>query len=393
MTIMIDQVQKEINQFRKESRETLKGIFGNKIKQSFLISILEKVGNHVYRDVNKYFNFTITNKRIVMGDGSSIDYDICRTIVGIHRSNTIFMPDYDRAQLERNSQYREQLVQQVLIHLKLRPYSAEFFRKKQIKTGDEFLYFPLLYKLFAISTKSLEVLMNNCEGTGIYRFYVNIMDKSIAALSLIEDNFLDNAYPICRLIIELYIKLLVIELHPELLSEHEMFSSCDLNKTCCGIKYPEEFENKYLNRKNKKEKSRIDFLHYGWIDNLSDYHEIVTKNPYSINGLIEYIKIKIGNEINFDNLKRFYRMCHSYTHGNVGISKYSLLHYLELSLILGHIIPHVYELLLCHLNIDSKISDIDILSIAIDDYRTVFDQYQKRSTENFNLYYNIKNNN
>ena len=387
---MIDQVQKEINQLRKETREELKVIFSKKIKQSFLISILDKVGSYVYLNLNKYFDFTITNKKIVTGDGFSIDYDICRTIVGIHRSNTMFMQDYDRAQLEKNSQYREKLVQQVLVHLKLRPYSAEFFRKKQIKTGDEFLYFPLLYKLFAISTKSLEALMNNCEGTGIYRFYVNIMDKSIAALSLIEDNFLDNAYPICRLIIELYIKLLVIELHPELLSEHNMFSSYDLNKTCCGIKYPDEFENKYLNRKNKKEKSRIDFLHYGWIDNLSDYHEIVTKNPYSINGLIEYIKIKIGNETNFDNLKHLYRMCHSYTHGNVGISKYPLLHYFELSIILGTIVPHTYELLVNRLNCDNKILDVDILDVLNKDYQKVFEQYQKKSTENFELFYKDK---
>ena len=110
---MIDQVQKEINQLRKETREELKVIFSKKIKQSFLISILDKVGSYVYLNLNKYFDFTITNKKIVTGDGFSIDYDISRTIVGIHRAITMFMQDYDRAQLEKNSQYREKLVQQV----------------------------------------------------------------------------------------------------------------------------------------------------------------------------------------------------------------------------------------------------------------------------------------
>ena len=190
-----------INQFHKESNEVLKNIFKNKIKQSFLIDILYKVKENIGIDVYKYFDLSINDTKIITGDFSSIEYDICRTIVGIHRSNIIFMSDYERAQLEKKTQYKDELVNDVVQHLKIRQYSAHFFRKNQIKGGEEFIYFPLLYKVFALCTKSLENLFNNNDGTGIYRFYINIMDKSIAVLSLIEDNFLDNAYPISRSVI------------------------------------------------------------------------------------------------------------------------------------------------------------------------------------------------
>ena len=83
-------------------------------------------------------------------------------------------------------------------------------------------------------------------------------------------------------------------------------------------------------------------------------------------------------------------MCHSYTHGNVGISKYPLLHYFELSIILGTIVPHTYELLVNRLNCDNKILDVDILDVLSKDYQKVFEQYQKKSTENFELFYKDK---
>lgn len=204
------------------------------------------------------------------------------------------------------------------------------------------------------------------------------------------DNFLDNSYPICRSIIELYVKLLIIELIPELLKEHDLFAKYDLKKTCCGEKYPEDFDNKYNHRKNQKEKSKIDYLHYGWVDLIDDYHEIVTRNQYSINGLICYLEEKYNYEFNFEDLKFFYKMCHSYTHGNVIQSKYPLLHYFEITLMISLTIPHTYEMLCKHANCGKEIEGVDILTLLMKDIKILSEQYCKRSTENFETYYNYK---
>ena len=62
----------------------------------------------------------------------------------------------------------------------------------------------------------------------LIEFYVNIFNKSLAALALIEDNLLDSAYPICRGVIELYIKLLSLVDYPDALDieSYSLFARC-----------------------------------------------------------------------------------------------------------------------------------------------------------------------
>ena len=379
-----------IKQMNKENDQALRKIFDSKIKQNFLIDVMHKVKNEVGLDISKYYDLSLSVENMVTGNSAAVDFDICRMIVGIHRSNCIFIDDSKRTSMEKDENYKRQLVNEVINHIKIRYYASDYFRKKQIILGDEFLYFPILYKLFALCTKALLILNKESNGEVLSHFYVLIFNKALASLTLIEDNFLDNAYPICRVIIELYIKLLLIEVYPNLLEEHNKFSDYDMLKTCCGKDYPEEFENKFKNRKNQREKSRIDFLHYGWVDILEDYHEIVTKNPYSTNGLIWYLEEKNIYNMEYSTLKWLYRMCHSYTHGNVANSKYPLLHYFELSMILALTVPHTYNMLCEHTNEDANINGIDIIQSMNKDIEKLIEQHKKRSTDNFNSYYNYK---
>ncbi len=383
----IDNLVKETT---KANTDSLRRIFDSKIKQSFLIEMLHRVEKTMGMDLFKYFDVSFNNDLFVTGNSATIEYDICRMIVGIHRSNSIFVDDSYRTANEKNEKYKKQLTDDVINHVKLRNYSSEFFRKKQIVLGDEFLYFPLLYKLFALSIKGTMILIEKGANQRLSYFYSLIFNKTLAALSLIESNFLDNAYPICRLIIELYFKLLLIELYPGLLEEHDKFADYDMRKTCCGEKYPEDFEEKFNNRKNQKEKNRLDFLHYGWVDFLDDYHDIVKQKPYSTNGLVAYLTEKKSYDSDYTNLMSLYRMCHTYTHGNVANSKYPLLHYFELSIMLGSIVPHVYNMLCVHTNDDSNIEGINVISAIEKDFKLLIDQYNKRSTENFESYYKPK---
>lgn len=382
--------ENSLKQINKQNEQALRKIFDSRIKQSFLIDMLHRVENKMGLEMYNYFDMNFSAEKMVTGDTLSVEFDVCRMIVGLHRSDSVFLSDYQRTSLEKEEKYKNELTDRVIEHLRLRFYSADLFRKKQIIKGDEFLFFPVPYKLFVLCVQALNILSEKSNNEPLSWFYSNIFNKSLAALTLIEDNFLDNAYPICRVVVELYFKLLLIEVYPELFDEHNNFVDYDWKKTCCGQKYPEEFEEKYKNRKNQREKSRIDFLHYGWLDELGDYHNVVQKNPYSINGIVTYLEEKNDYEMDFTPLKSLYRMCHSYTHGNVGISKYPLLHYFELSIILGSIVPHVFVMLLAHTKLDRKINDIDVVESINEDFKKLIEQYNMRNTENFESYYSYK---
>lgn len=388
--LALDFALKQLKQIQKENEQSLRRIFDKKIKQSFLIDMLHRVTDTMGADVTKYYDLSINNDKMISGDMGGLEYEICRTIVGLHRSNSIFLDDSRRTSNEKSDDYKKQLTEQVMEHIKLRYFASDLFRKKQIVKGDDFLFYPVPYKLFALCVYALGLLSEKSNNEPLSCFYVNIFNKSLASLTLIEDNFMDNAYPICRVIIELYFKLLLIEIHHEVLDEHFKFVDYDWKNTCCGQQYPKEFEEKFKNRLNQRERARIDYLHYGWLDTIEDYHTLVDRNPYSINGIIKYLEEKNDYQMDFSALKQFHKMCHSYTHGNVGISNYPLLHYFELNIILGYIVPHVFNMLCEHIKCNKLINEVNVLDSLTSDFTKLREQYGKRSTENFESYYNYK---
>lgn len=89
-----------------------------------------------------------------------------------------------------------------------------------------------------------------------------------------------------------------------------------------------------------------------------------------------------------EELEHFYKSCHIYTHGNTQIIKYSILHYFEISIMLYYIIRNTF-LLLCKEN-ETKIAinELDIIALIDRDFEILYKQYSKRSTKNFENYYN-----
>ncbi|MDY6048225.1 MAG: hypothetical protein SPI88_02280, partial [Bacilli bacterium] len=75
---------------------------------------------------------------------------------------------------------------------------------------------------------------------------------------------------------------------------------------------------------------------------------------------------------------------------NVGISKYPLLHYFELNIILGSIVPHVFNMLCEHIKCNKLINGVNVLDSLTSDFAKLVEQYRKISTENFESYYNYK---
>lgn len=373
---------------KKANEETLKGMFGDRIKQNFLISMLNLVMIELGQsEFPRLFNIRFDKVGMVTGNSESPDYEICRNIVSIHRSNCIFMKDEERRKKEQDDAYKKKLAQQVIDHLRLRKYAGAFFKKYQLIQGDEFLFFPIPYKLFALSTYALNKLPANSR---YISFYYTIFKRSLGVLTLIENNLLDSCYPVARSIIELYLKLRTLKNNENVLDMHDYLVETEIGYSCCNKKLDDVFMQKFDNRKFRKDPNRLNFLHYGWVDEIKDYDGHFGGTPYSPSGLFSYLKWQEPDHDDLDELERLYKMSHAFVHGNVSFVKYPLLYYFEVSAILYLTVAFTY-LTMCHeLNISTEIDGFDVMKSLEEDASLLFEQYGKRNEENFERYYRKK---
>lgn len=377
----------------KEKDKALRRIFGNYIKGNFLIEMKHYIQRN-YIDIYQYYDWDLSAEKFVAGNDNSIDFDLSRAIVGCHSSNVIFLEDSERISLEKDDKYKKELAEQVVQNVRLRRYGSQFFRQRPIMQGELFLAHNVPYNTFVMAIRISEILDMNLKQSDFVSLYSLISNKTLATLTLLEDNFLDNCYPICRATIELYLKLMLSKDYPNLIEEYYKFNSFEIDQSCCEQEYPEDFNELFKNRKNKSKPKKIDYLHYGWVDSIPDYHSIINGYPYSINGIFEFLKETHIDEENYvlSRLEILYKMCHGYTHGNVSSSRYPLLHYFEVSTILHLIVSHTYMQLCKDLEIDTNINGIDIIFKANKDFEVLDNQHHKKSTETFENHYKNKRN-
>lgn len=380
-----DDANKFIKNFQKNDDKALRNIFGKKIKENFLTEIKYKVLDLLSIDIGKYYNLNFSIEDSISNSKANIDYDICNHIVGLHRSNMVFLSDEEKTKKQKNLEYKNQLAREVLDNVKLRFYGSSFFRNKPIVDGDRFLYFHVPYDLFVICLKMNELLSIHNSKELLYSFCSKISNNGIAALSLLEDNFLDNIYPICRSNIEFYLELLILLDSKEAREQYIEFSMIEIRKTGSGQEYPAEFLDLFNKRIFKKEKMS-NFLHFGWLDKIKDYHKKVKNRPYSLYGIIDYLKATYGDD-QFKSFDFFYRMCNSYAHGSSFRLAYPLVQYFEISIMLFSTIVPTFKLLCNELNIDPIINDINIISKIEKDFELLYSQYEMKSTEKLREYY------
>ena len=371
------------------NNRTLKELFKGYIKGSFLIDIKYRVIEELGEKLLTLYDFSLQRhiNDLVTPKDTNAEYDICKHIVGVHRANTIFLKSEERIQKEKDEKYKSQLINQVVEQISLRAYGSAYFREKKIVLGDQFNYYPVPYELFVLCMRMHSICyQKGAIGDSAY-YFAKIINKAMSALTLLEDGFLSTAYLPCRTALELYVKLLVLRNFPELFEEDRKFSYYETIQTCYEQEFPDEFNQLFANRINKKEKNKIEYLHYGFVDNISDYHDIVKKKPYSFNGLLKYLKAISSSDILgvFNTIEMLHKMCHGYVHGGISESKYPLLHYFEITLMLYYVIPTTYMMFCTDYNEETCISGIDILEKIQSDSALLINQYDNRSTENFEI--------
>lgn len=378
----------DFKNFSKDIDLSLRNLFRNEIKGNFLIKVYHSVINQI--DINQYYHFSNSLIQQLTGGSEPFSYDICKIIVGLHKSKNIFKSETEINKLQNDDKYINNLTNEVIENIKLRKYGSFNFRQNQINYGDRFNYFSMPYDLFVICMKMNELYyLYRYEDIPFFSLLSKISNMGLSALSLLEDNFLENAYPICRNVLELFFHFLALINNKNAIKIYNNLSKIRVASSQCGIDYPNEFYELYNNRIKKQFEGKTEYLNYGWVDYLKNYHNVVSNqnNPYTIKSLIYYLENTNEDNLNLSGYEKLYNQCHVYSHANILKCSYPLLHYFEISLILSLPILYSYERLCQFLHIDSKINYIDILNKSYNDREILIEQYNKRSTENFEKYY------
>lgn len=371
----------------KNNNKLLKQLFKGKIRGNFLINIknrvLEQLGIEGFL---KYYDIRWSNKSMITGISEAPEYDICRMIVGIHRAYSIFLSDDEIRKNEENGNYQQKVISETIEKIRLRPFGSIFFKKSSLFPGEEFLYYPLPYELFSMSVKISKALYDD-EKIYNWQLYYGMIQNSFSALNLMEDNLFGGAYSLCRGAIELYLKFLVLSSQKKSYEWYEKFRIFEIEQSCSRT-YPEAFNSLFQERMQYNSKKKADYLHYGWVDFVEDYHDIVKKSPYSVYGMIAFLRCRgEGGNWELEQLERFYQSCHAYTHGSIQNARYPVLHYFEISMMLYHIIRGTFLKLYEEKHLEPIIEKMDIISMIDRDFKIMHEQYKIRSTEKFENYY------
>lgn len=381
-------VTADVRKLTEQSNGALQRVFATRISRWLLLDIKDRVMKELgLADLKKYYDFRWSDMRMITGIGEAPEYDICRMIVGIHRAHSIFLTDEEIRRNEKSRKYRQQLVYETIEKIKLRLYGSIYFRNTILFQGEEFLYYPLPYELFAMTARMSEIL-TNAPNANCVQLYYGVIYNVTSVLFLLGDNLPGTAYPLCRGAIEIYLRLLILINRPKVYSDYDSFRMLEIERSCNG-KYPKEFEMLFGNRVCKNAKTKADYLHFGWVDFVEEYHSIVRQSPYSVRGMFQFLGEKEQErEKELEQLEGLYNWCHVYTHGSVQTAKYPILHYFEICIMLYYIARGTFLLLCGEEGVETTINGQNITSMAERDFFVLFEQYKKRSTENFERYYN-----
>lgn len=111
---------KVFEDFKRKSDKALQHKFAGQIKGNFLIAIKKAILKQIMPEIANYYDLTMTDEKLVSNGNEMVDYDICRHIVGIHRSKLIFETIDKRKQLEGSSDYQKELVREVINQIMVR---------------------------------------------------------------------------------------------------------------------------------------------------------------------------------------------------------------------------------------------------------------------------------
>lgn len=348
------EMQSFVKNLKREENQALKKMFGNRIKQSFLIEIKERVSRNpeyvtIAPKIYDLFNFS-TEKMLVGTDNPS--FDICKHITMIHYVNTVLLNDSERGSLQSDENYKKKLIEQVLLQIKLKSFGEVDFTKDSI---DSFL--PLIYITNVIGNYLIYSLTNIIESKSkvnqknyVFKMQIlwRIANKIRACCKLIDGRLIEEAYNPLRSMIELVMIFLTIGQDENCSSEYMRFVEYQ-NEYQNTTKIPKELQDKYNSRFQKDTKvSIVDYMNFGWLDSIFEFGYIDEKEKkYKIHDVALLLDMVYKNNNLGSNLYKFYRECNTLSHGvikgvNIFVSRVTICK--EILFVLDLIKPTLKEL-------------------------------------------------
>lgn len=366
----------------------LKSHYGNYIDSDFLIEIKSRVIERLatlkpeeckeskFYLFDQFFRFPVFQR------------ELCRHIIGIHHSNMMFEGKAGRLKAEKNEDYKTKLIDDAFKLIRLRQFGSIYYREQAVIPGDQFTYFPVPDLLFIICKRMLELLNHEHE---LQTHFIDFFERSLSALLLLGDNLFSSAYSLTRSIVEQYFKLMILYLHPEAIEAYKKYYGFQIHRTA-ELKHSESFKE-YCRKRWPGKTSSLSLLHFGWLDEIKDYKPDKKYPRYSIEGIVDYLKIHLSEHKCFLTLlyDKLYKRCHEFVHGNMTSQGWCLLHYFEITLMLFLSIHGV----VCTIATDVPwfslnglvIDGIDLLNELADKFSKLCQQYGEKSTEKFHDYY------
>ena len=100
-----------------------------------------------------------------------------------------------------------------------------------------------------------------------------------------------------------------------------------------------DFISLFNSYKSAKKPQKRSFMDYGWVDEIDNYHDVIKENPYSFNGIINFLiksdydffqtKYSESSKKNtikiLENIHIIYKKCCKFVHNNFNNEKISVI--------------------------------------------------------------------
>ena len=376
----------------------IKKYYCNKIKISFLNNIYRTIKSQtcLFEDLFKYYGDAVGN--LFYNSHLIISFDICNHIVGVHNYNTILLDEYKRAQLQNDNIYKEKLIKQVLMQIKMRDYGSMFFENKKILGVENFLFYPPIYYLFYLSniiTKEYADYYDSLTNKKIKLYdkvLISVVRRIRSVFYVIDSDILESAYAIVRGVVELYATYIICKYGTVNEMMFDIFLNAKIDYDC-----HEEFDADFLAMYQEKKNVEIhSYLNYGWIDGVEEALYLKKDNIYKFSSLTEIVnslyKKHKKEKSNFGTmLMKYYNKCHIYTHGSTINLKYQIINIMDLCEMCGDILMDLIDEIKPIYKI-KLIENVDIVKQLKQFLKELKQKRENITNEQLELYYKQKKN-
>lgn len=314
---------KELEEIRKKLFSVYRDIFSGVIKETFLIDIYNKVekdplfGRLLFASINEN---PLSFQQVVCGKNAG-SINICKMIVMSHYMNSITLSDVERGQKQKDTTYRNNLVDEVVKMYQIERIATPYFSNASLET-----FLPIIYYMSAIVNLCGEYFDSFVNGQiTINPKYNNqfnhgmlfkLITKFKACISLADIRATDELVAIFRSLAELFMCFALLwDEDEETIKEYYRLNTITLHFNR-GKEIPDDVKKESKNYKG----GTIQYINYGWIRKINNFNILDEKDKtINLGTLAKLLDIKYSNIMPEygTTLYQIYKTCNPQTHGTL----------------------------------------------------------------------------